>query len=256
VPATPARSAATLAVMGSVRHRTITITVRASRRVSPRIAALMLAIPLTCLPAAAQENPRVFAGALFGVSTLSADGRSVTTASDARLSLYKPENGLALNVFAGVHVAEYFSIQGNWMWNRNDITLVSSFVTPRDGGFYEQVRHSHQHAIVLDGLIYFRRLDSVVRPYLGTGLSLLRFSSDAPGSATGQGLAPPDGEITSTRIGLRSHVGIDVKLSRRSKFRYSFSETISGNPISQSLSPPGQRRLANFQNLFGVVTQF
>jgi hypothetical protein len=35
--------------------------------------------------------------------------------------------------------------------------------------------------------------------------------------------------------------------------RYSFSESVSGNPISAQLSPPGQRNLANFQNLFGVV---
>jgi hypothetical protein len=28
---------------------------------------------------------------------------------------------------------------------------------------------------------------------------------------------------------------------------------VSGNPIGAQLSPPGQRNLANFQNLFGVV---
>ena len=36
----------------------------------------------------------------------------------------------------------------------------------------------------------------------------------------------------------RSHVGIDMRLSRRLAFRYSFSETINRNPISPSLSPP------------------
>jgi hypothetical protein len=91
---------------------------------------------------------------------------------------------------------------------------------------------------------------------LGTGLSLQHFSSNDFGSFTAQGLAPPTGAITSTRLGLRSHVGIDVKLSRAVKFRYSFSETISGNPISPSLTPPGTRGLANFQNLFGFVYQF
>ena len=45
--------------------------------------------------AGAQEERRLFAGAVLGSSTLSADGRSVTTASDAMLSLYKPENDLA-----------------------------------------------------------------------------------------------------------------------------------------------------------------
>jgi hypothetical protein len=226
------------------------------RRTLARLVVLVLATSLKCGPAAAQENRRIYAGGIFGVSALSADGRSVITDSDASLSLYKPENGLALNLFAGVHIAQYFSMQANWMWNRNDLALVSSLVTPQGGGYYEQRRHSYQHAVVLDGLIYFRRLDSAVRPYLGTGLSLLHFSSNDIGSFTAQGLAPPTGAITSTRLGLRSHVGIDVKLSRGVKFRYSFSETISGNPISPSLTPPGTRGLANFQNLFGFVYQF
>jgi len=216
----------------------------------------LFALLQTCRPAAAQDDRQIYVGGVFGVSTLSADGRSVTTGSDAALSLYKPENGPALNLFTGVHLAHYFSIQANWIWNRNDVALVSSYVTPQGGGFYEQHRRSHQQAVVLDGLIYFRRQESVIRPYLGTGISFVRFSSDDSVSDTSQGLASPAGDISSTHVGLRSHVGIDVKLSRRLKFRYSFSETITGNPISPSLTPPGQRRLANFQNLFGFVGQF
>jgi hypothetical protein len=46
---------------------------------------------------------------------------------------------------------------------------------------------------------------------------------------------------------------MDVRLGRRWSVRYSFSESVSGNPIAEQLSPPGQRNLANFQNLFGVV---
>ena len=220
------------------------------------ISGLIAIVCLTSVPAAAQSDQRVFAGGLFGVSTLSADGHADTTATDAATSLYKPENGPAVNLFAGIHVAQYFSIQGNWMWNRNDLTLVSSFVTPQGGGFYEQRRDSRHHAIVLDGLIYFRRLDSAVRPYLGTGLVLLHFASDNARLISAQGLEAPVGEIASTRIGLRSHVGIDIRLSRRLNFRYSFSETISSNPISASLTPPAPRRLANFQNLFGLVGRF
>jgi hypothetical protein len=217
-----------------------------------RTAVLTLTLWTACLPAAAQDS-RVFAGALFGVSTLSADAQSVTAGSDAAISLYKPENGAALNVFAGIHLAEYFSAQANWIRNQNDITLLSSFVGPQDGGFYEQRRQSRQNAVVLDGLVYFRRRDSVVRPYLGTGVALIRFSSVAIVSSAARGLAPPIDEIDSTRVGLRSHVGIDVRLAQRLRFRYSFSETISGNPVSASLTPPAQRRLANFQNLFGLV---
>ena len=105
--------------------------------------------------------------------------------------------------------AQYFAIQVNWMWNQNDVTLVSSYTSPQAAGFYEQTRASSQHALVFDGLIYFRRLNSSIRPYPGTGLSIGRFSSEADGSLA-QGLTPPAGEIRSTHIGLRSHVGIDL----------------------------------------------
>jgi hypothetical protein len=211
---------------------------------------------LVSIAASAQDEPRLFTGALFGVSALSADARSVTTGSTAAVSLYEPMNGPALNVFAGIHLAQYFSIQANWMWNRNDLTLVSSFTAPQTSAFYEQHRNSRQHAVVLDGLVYFRNLDSAIRPYLGTGVSVLHFSSEETTVSVAQGLPPPVGKIASTRIGLRSHVGIDVELSRLLAFRYSFSETISGNPISSSLAPPGRRGLMNFQNLFGFVGRF
>ena len=210
---------------------------------------------LTSVPVAAQDESRAYAGALFGVSALSADAQPVTAGAAAAVSLYDPKNGPALNVFVGIHMAHYFAIQVNWMWNRNDLTLISSYTTPQAGGFYEQTRDSSQHAVVFDGLIYFRRLDSSIRPYLGTGLSVVHFSSDERDSRA-QGLSPPAGEIASTHIGLRSHVGIDFGLSRHIAFRYSFSETISGNPIGPSLTPPGQRPLMNFQNLFGFVGRF
>jgi hypothetical protein len=205
--------------------------------------------------ASAQEEQRLFVGGLVGVSTLSADGRAVTTPNDASISMYKPENGPALNVFAGVHLGHYFSVQGNYLWNRNDLLLVSSVVSRQGGGFYEQRRASAQHAFVADGLIYFRRLDSRIRPYLGTGLAIVRFTARVRDSMS-NGLEPPDGDITSTDVALRSHVGIDVAFSRTMSFRYSFSETIGGNPISPRLSPPGERGMANFQNLFGLAARF
>lgn len=213
---------------------------------------MLLLLPMR---ADAQDDPRLFAGALVGVAALSADARAETSGSDAAVSLYDPKNGPALNVFAGIHIAQYFSVQADWIWNRNDLTLISTF-TEQGGRFYEQQRHSRQHAFVLDGLIYFRRLDSTIRPYLGTGLSVLHFASEEADAASARGLTPPAGRIASTRIGLRSHVGIDVRLSRHVTFRYSFSETLSGNPISPSLTPPARRGLMNFQNLFGLLGRF
>src|SRR5687767_12579802 len=129
----------------------------ARRRYVRRLAVTVLVV--TSIPAAAQDTQRAFVGGLFGVSTLSADAGAVTDSTSAAVSLYDPANGPAVSVFGGVHIAEYFSIQADWMWNRNDVTLVSSFAGPEGSGFFEQRRHSRQHALVLDGLIYFRRRD-------------------------------------------------------------------------------------------------
>jgi hypothetical protein len=220
---------------------------------------LLLALFVWCgsvTEAPAQNDQRVYAGALVGVSALSADGRSTTSPSALAVSLYTPKNGPALNVFGGFHLKPYFSLQANYMWNRNDLALFSSFATEDSGGFYEQGRRSSQHAVVIDGLVYFRRVESSIRPYLGTGLSVLRFTSDIETQAVSSGLDAPRHPIISTGIGLRSAVGVDINLSRRLSVRYSFSETISRNPISPSLMPPGERRLANFQNLVGLIARF
>jgi outer membrane protein W len=213
---------------------------------------LLLAAAMSAT-AAAQDTPRFFAGALFGVSALSADARTVTSTDGATVSLYEPANGPAVNLFAGAHLAQYFSLQANWIWNENDLRVFSASTTA-PVGFSERGRYSRQHAAVLDALVYFRRTDSIVRPYLGTGVSLIQFSIEELEAARMGG--PLHAEVAAVRVGLRSHVGIDVAVSRRLSFRYSFSEMISGNPISASLTPPGRRGLMNFQNLFGIVGRF
>ena len=215
-----------------------------------------LMVVMMATTAWAQDERRAFAGIAMGVSTLSADGRSVTTPPDAQISMYKPENGLALNAFAGYHLSRFFSVQANYVWNRNDLALLSSFVTPDGGGFYEQQRHSAQHAFVADTLLYFRRFGSGIRPYLGTGLAITHFNSSDIRRTTVSGLDAPQGPITATKLALRSHVGIDLNLSTRFSFRYSFSETIGGNPVSPHLTPAGKRALANFQSLFGFIARF
>jgi len=192
---------------------------------------------------------------MFGVSALSADARAVTNPPDASVSLYDPINGPALNAFVGFHVAEYFSLQATYVWNTNDLALVATHTTGQGGTTYSQQRTSAQHGVVADALVYFRRRGSRIRPYLGTGLAVVHFSSSEVDVLT-SGLVAPAPEISSTRLGLRSHVGIDLRLSDRLSLRYSFSETISGNPISPHLSPPGERGLMNFQNLFGLLTRF
>jgi hypothetical protein len=210
----------------------------------------------TAPPVFAQDEGRLFAGALVGVSTLSADAQTSTQPGRAEVSLYKPENGPALNMFVGAHVGRYVTVQANYVWNRNDLTLFSSLASSDGGAFYEQTRASSQHAVVGDALLYFRALGSGVRPYLSAGAGLVRFRSRSGRSVVESGLPAPEGEIASTRLAVRVAVGIDLAMGDRWSFRYSFSETISGNPISTRLMPPGERNLANFQNLFGVIRRF
>ena len=68
-------------------------------------------------------------------------------------------------------------------------------------------------------------------------------------------MLPPERSRANLAV-LRVAVGLDVAIGRRWRGRYSFGESLSRNPISEQLSPAGQRPLANFQNLFGVLYLF
>src|SRR5437868_7575953 len=213
------------------------------------LAVFFLCVPGVCAPV----TPYV--GAIGGIATLSADAGSQSSAQGLRLSSYSPRNGGALNIFAGAHLHDYFSLQLNYIWNRNDLVLNSS--GSGSNMFYQQARTSSQQAGVLDFLIYFRKRSSWIRPYLGTGGGIIHLNSSA-GRLISSGGTPvlPPSTFSSTRPVFRSHVGMDLRISRRLSFRYSFSEFIGKNDISKHLSPPAPRRLANFQNLFGFVVRF
>jgi len=140
----------------------------------------------------------------------------------------------------------------DYIWNSNDLRLNSA--SSNSITFYEEDRNSSQHAVIFSAMIYFRRTDSRIRPYLGTGVGVVHLSSRA-GRLVASGGAPslPPPEFSSTSAAFRAHVGIDLRLTRRLDFRYSFSDMIGSNEISKQLSPPGPRGLENFQNLFGFV---
>jgi hypothetical protein len=53
-----------------------------------------------------------------GISTLSADAQTSITSESVAFSTYRPFNGAALNVFAGIHFNDFMSLQGNYVWNR------------------------------------------------------------------------------------------------------------------------------------------
>jgi Outer membrane protein beta-barrel domain len=216
---------------------------------------LFLIAALLFLSALSFAGTKPYAGAMGGVATLSADAGSARVGHGLNLSSYAPANGGALDVFLGAHVHNYFSVQGDFIWNRNSLRLNST--SSSTGSFYEEDRSSSQKAAIFSLLVYFRSQKSRIRPYLaaGAGVAHLFSASRRLAAFSGSPSLPPT-EFSSTGPVLRTHVGIDLKLTRRLDFRYSFSETIGGNEISRNLSPPGSRNLANFQNLFGFVVRF
>ena len=206
-------------------------------------------------PCEAQRRPYV--GVVGGVSTLSADARTELDSNSATTSSYKPENGPTAGVFVGLHWSNYFSIQGDYLWNRNLLTLDSLAASTTGGGtsLYERTFHSRQHAVFGNALLYFRPRSSWVRPFLSVGTGVVHLTAEPRSLGVVNGLSPP-GPFSATNPALHVAVGIDLKLKSGWGFRYSFAETSNCNPISHRLMPPGARMLANFRNLFGVVKYF
>jgi Outer membrane protein beta-barrel domain len=199
----------------------------------------------------------VYVGALGGITTLSADGRSILSPATGQVSLYKPENGPALSVVAGWDFSRYVTVQGNYIWNRNDLTLVSTAFGPGGASEYQEARSSQQSSVIGDLLVYMRERGSRVRPYLSCGTGVEHFSTSLNVLELATGSLPlPPRQFSANNIALRVAVGIDVTLGRHWAFRYTFSELLSSNPISQQLTPPGLRKLKNFQSLFGLVKHF
>lgn len=198
-----------------------------------------------------------YAGGMGGLSTLSADGRTIITQGSTAISLYKPENGASLHLFAGKHWREYLSVQGGYVWNRNALQFTETRVEGGQETTFEQKRTSAQSAVSADGLIYFRRRESRLRPYVAGGLGMVRVSSGAGAVVVAKGAVslPPE-QFAATRVFWRTAVGIDVRVVEGWRFRYSFWETFSANPFSRELRPRGQRNLLNFQNMFGFVREF
>jgi len=198
-----------------------------------------------------------YVGASGGFAILSGDGRAIVDPNRTSISLYKPETGGVLDLLVGRQLSEYVSVQGNYVWNSNNLTLNSATFSPSGEVSYEEKRSSSQHGFIGDVLLYFRSRRSWVRPYLsaGAGVVRLKSSEEQITSVVGSAVLPPR-TFSATNAALRVAVGADIKMRRGWSFRYSFSETLTVNPISDRLSPPGQGNLKNFHHLFGFVKTF
>jgi hypothetical protein len=206
---------------------------------------------------AATAHAQFYAGVLGGVSTLSGDSRSLLSPGSSAFSSYDPKNGGVVMGLVGKHLSDYFSAQVSYVWNGNELTLTTANFNNGTQQGYQEQRSSSQQSVIGDVLVYFRNRNSRLRPYLSVGTGFVHFASteERVEQVVGAPVLPPQ-SFSSNSMVLHVPVGMDVNLGKGWALRYTFSETISKNPISDRFSPPGRHRLMNFQNLFGFVKRF
>jgi len=156
-------------------------------------------------------------------------------------------------VFVGVHLFDYVGFQADYVWNRNDVVLVSSNSGASATSFYRLPESVTQNGFLGNGLVYFRKRGSRIRPYLseGVGAVLIHNRLSAGGIVVGNPALPPASSDRAS-IALRTSVGLDLRFRDAWHFRYSFGETITRNTFGEQLSPPEHRIAKNFQSLFGI----
>jgi hypothetical protein len=195
----------------------------------------------------------VYFGAMGGIATLSGDANTVITANSVSTSSYDPSNGGAVGAFLGAHIFGYFSFQADYVWNSNGAVLVSSINSPGVSSFYRLPETVTQNAFLGNALIYFRKRESRIRPYLSVGAGGVLIHSRLSGRGiTRGGPALPPASARHASIAQRTSVGLDVRLGHSWYFRYSFGETITRNTFGDQLAPPEHRIAKNFQSLFGI----
>ena len=144
---------------------------------------------LVGLPSAAAGQ--FYAGALGGLATLSADARSVIKPGSAAFSLYKPENGASVSLLVGGHLTNYLSLQADYGWNRNDLTLSATSISPQGETLYQEARNSSEQSILGNLLLYFRNRRSWARPYLSVGTGHCEVPEQGSGHQRSNGKGGP-----------------------------------------------------------------
>ena len=218
----------------------------------------VIVLALACLrpsilPAQRATEGMVYFGAMGGIATLSGDANAVITPTSASTSSYDPSNGGAASAFIGAHIFNYISVQADYVWNRNDVVLVSSNSGAGATSFYRLPESDTQNGFLGNALLYFRKRESRIRPYLseGVGAVLIHNRLSAGGIVAGNPALPPASSDRAS-IALRTSVGLDLRFRDAWHFRYSFGETITRNTFGDQLSPPEHRIAKNFQSLFGI----
>jgi hypothetical protein len=121
-----------------------------------------------------------------GVSTLSEDASTALSLGSAATSSYKPENGPTVGAFGGLHWTNYFSVQVDYLWNQNLLTLnsLAASTTGANTKLYEQTFRSRQQSAFGSALLYFRSRSSWVRPFLSVGTGVVHLTAEPRSAGT------------------------------------------------------------------------
>src|SRR5262249_54795574 len=141
--------------------------------------------------------------------------RSLLSPGSTAFSSYDPKNGGTVEVFVGKHFSDYFSAQGNYIWNSNRLTLTSGAFNNGTQQGYQETRQSSQQSVIGDLFVYFRNRESRLRPYLSVGTGLVHFvsSQERIEQVLGAPALPPQ-HFSANMIALHVPVGIDVRLGK------------------------------------------
>ena len=188
---------------------------------------------------------------------MSADGQTRISGTETAISLYKPENGPVLHMFAGRDLTNYFSVQGSVTRNSNAFSVTGSRTAAGVEATFQQDYRLRSLSGGGEGMFYFRPRSSRFRPYLSGGVGFASLRATAGGVQIAKGAVQlPPAKFDAVKPYWRTAVGIDVAVGQGWMVRYSFSEALTGNPISKQLQPPGARALADFQSIFGFLKRF
>ena len=228
--------------------------------VAVKICCILLALAClmpSTLRAQRMKRRSIYFGGMGGLATLSGDGTAVITPTSSSTSLFDPQNGAVTEALIGTHLFRYGSFEGDYIWNRNRVTLVSTTQAAEASNYYQQPEDVTQNAFLGNVLIYFRKRGDRIRPYLSEGFGGVLIHSSLSNSAivVGKPILPP-AKSDHASIALRTLVGMDVRARDRWYFRYSFGETINRNTYGDQLAPQERRIPKNFQNLFGAYFEF
>ena len=119
-----------------------------------RTATVIALVLLIVLCSRTPVQGQLYMGVLGGVSSLSGDARSTFSSASSAFSSYDPKNGGAFEVLVGKHLSDYFTVQGNYIWNANELTVSSGSFSNNEQIGYQQTRSSSQNTLIAAVLVY------------------------------------------------------------------------------------------------------